>query len=183
MFRGHGQSTWPFPSVGTPQLIPFADGINRLIFPKMKEIPRFLPSRIRDSPSRREKLSTWLLSYSDENRNILITMEMYTMIKVQIEWFWILRCLNLNYSNDHLSQNRRNRLCHEFLNLNSILFQAIRSWFSLRTLFSVKMQIKRRRREKWTGRKALNVKWPLLLYLRLARGKLESVNFENSCWK
>ena len=36
-FRGHGQSTWLFPSVGTPQrsaqLIPFADSINRLIFP------------------------------------------------------------------------------------------------------------------------------------------------------
>lgn len=35
-FRGHGQSTWLFPSVGTPQrsaqLIPFADSINRLIF-------------------------------------------------------------------------------------------------------------------------------------------------------
>lgn len=56
-FRGHGQSTWLFPSVGTPQrsaqLIPFADSINRLIFhgchgcsPRVGPNSRFLSSRI-----------------------------------------------------------------------------------------------------------------------------------------
>lgn len=60
-FRGHGQSTWLFPSVGTPQrsaqLIPFADSINRLIFHGCHGCsPRVGPnSRFFADPSRREK--------------------------------------------------------------------------------------------------------------------------------